>query len=327
MNWQPTIRRHRPRAGLTLIELLVAVSILCIMLVAFGKIISESRKVVSVSQATLRANNAASSLEQAFREDIRRATQNGFLCISTRGGNPALYCATAGPVGSMTDAASPAQMRSNGKIVAYALNGSTLLRGGWLLRPEGGTFDSSKDFLWGQDVADIQMAGKPAIHQSFVTSLDTGANGILDNVTWPPVNDADLKNSWKYLAGNISQLSIMWTDGTPRYDGDGTNNGTNHRVGLNWYGIGRDSSDATKLAISPQDKTNGVGNWIGRTVDKLTSGQFEYDAGGYHALWTKDDPSKWPLAVKISFNITDPGMPDQVKTGGIPFEIVVPIGR
>lgn len=302
MNRRSTIRGYAARRGLTLIELMVAVSLLCIMIVAFSMIVAEARKVVSTSQASLRANTAAVALEQAIRDDIRRATQNGFLCISTRGGQPAIYCATAGPAGSMTDWADPTLMKSNGKIVAYAVDATgNLVRGSWLIRPEPNAWDSTKDFWWSKDIADFQIINKGALHAGIIAPLDVSdgsANDVLANVTWPPTNSTQIANSWKFLAANVSGMTIQWTDGTTRADGS-----------MNWYG-------ASSPRATPEP-----------APAMLKYGECEHRLGGYHALWTKDDPSKWPKAIKINFTITDPGMPAQVTSGGTPYEIVVAIDR
>lgn len=318
------------RRGLTLMELMVAVAMMAIMITAFGHIVAECRKIVSISQSNQRGNIQVMALEQNLRDDIRRTTQAGFLCIATKdlgGGRkvPVLFCTTAGPGSSMTDAgAMTAYARSNGMIAGYGLanSGTTnfvLWRSAWMLRPETTVATPpNSDLLFKWDLADFQSNNRAWLHNNFLVpalSSNTMSPGTLD---WPLDLDANagrLANTWQYLAGNCTDLAIQWTDGSYRYDGT-------RRVGLNWYGIASDGTVTPKII-----------GWGSRDVTALPPDECEYNAGAaaqplYYALWTKDNQNNWPVAIRFTFHVNDPAMPQEFQgAAGQVFEIIVPLDR
>ena len=96
-----TLLRRRP-PGMTLIELLVSIAILSMIILIFSMILSRSQALVSTSQAAMRGNAAAAAIAETIRSDIRRVTQNGFLCITQAADKtPILIMTTAGPTDSV----------------------------------------------------------------------------------------------------------------------------------------------------------------------------------------------------------------------------------
>ena len=79
------IERRRPRrAGFTLVEMLVALSILIILMAAVGEIFSLAGRTVRVGQATLAAMSSIRAVEAQIAHDIHHLDTNGFLVIRQR---------------------------------------------------------------------------------------------------------------------------------------------------------------------------------------------------------------------------------------------------
>ena len=77
------IERQR-RAGFTLVEMLVALSILIILMAAVGEIFSLAGRTVRVGQATLAAMSSIRAVEAQIAHDIHHLDTNGFLIIRQR---------------------------------------------------------------------------------------------------------------------------------------------------------------------------------------------------------------------------------------------------
>ena len=71
-------------AGFTLVEMLVALSILIILMAAVGEIFSLAGRTVRVGQATLAAMSSVRSMESQIAGDIHHLDTNGFLVIRQR---------------------------------------------------------------------------------------------------------------------------------------------------------------------------------------------------------------------------------------------------
>ena len=72
------------RAGFTLVETLVALSILIILMAAVGEIFSLAGRTVRVGQATLAAMSSVRAVESQIARDIHHLDTNGFLVIRQR---------------------------------------------------------------------------------------------------------------------------------------------------------------------------------------------------------------------------------------------------
>lgn len=307
---------RRRAHGLTLVELLVAVGILSMMILAFATIMNQSRKVVTGSQSIMRANTAAEAIMQSFRDSIRRMTQNGFLCIDTEYAGtttvPRLYLTTAGVADSKTMAES-----GTGSFSCFGLcNASSgteriLWRQEWVLRPGIGSWeqDVDQDTIRNADLSQVQSLPRysAANNSDDVNDLvNFLANIAPASLNPSPSTLAEVNAAWQLLASQCDHLTISWTDGSP---------GTF----LQWY----DKDNPQQPGASPA-------GWEDRDV---AAGQIEYDADPasgtyrYRALWTKDNQSNWPRAIRVRFWLNDPTMQEFTGPNGMFYEVICPVAR
>ncbi len=304
------------RAGLTLMELLVTVGIMVIMILTFGQILSSSQKAVNVSQTAMRTGSAGSAIEKVIRDDLRKITKNGFLCITQASdGSPRLVAVTAGVTPSKTGTDI-----GNGGIIALGLcdnlAGSLPIfyHQAWVLAGSGGTPGV------GSDILNYDMESVVRLPRHDASNYDMNELAEFVGLTWaPPSSDTpnrsislptsdidDVVALWQVLASESYALSIQWTDGT-----DTGNN-------LNWYGI-----DGSGGSYSITAKTS----WSGVNIANDPN-QIEFNAGGgaYRALWTKDNQSNWPVAIRIQFTISNPAVIG-TEEASREYEIIAPVGQ
>ena len=79
-----SLPRQRRAAGFTLIEMLVALSILIILMAAVGEIFNLAGRTVRVGQATLAAMSSIRAVESQIVRDVKHLDTNGFLIIRQR---------------------------------------------------------------------------------------------------------------------------------------------------------------------------------------------------------------------------------------------------
>jgi len=304
-----------------------------IMILTFGQILSSSQKAVNVSQTAMRTRSAGSAIEKVIRDDLRKITKNGFLCITQASdGSPRLVAVTAGVTPSKTGTDI-----GNGGIIALGLcdnlAGSLPIfyHQAWVLAGVGGTQPAA-----GSDVMTHDMESVVRLSRN---DMNTLAGSIAN--TWAPPNTYtpqrsiripagdinDISALWQVLASECYAVSIQWTDGTY----DGTNN-------LYWYGIEcndggtlDDPTDDSYTAYSKHPTTgvpvsSGVDAWPGVAFDGGDPNQIEFDAGGYRALWTKDNQSNWPVAIRIRFTISNPAVIG-TEEASREYEIIAPVGQ
>jgi len=285
--------RHRSRRAFTILELLVAVTILLMMISMVGMILSSSRKLTKTAQGKMRANAAAAAIAEVLRDDVRRITKNGFLCITEWEGQARLVATAAGHAQSLT-----VKDGGTGELVCYGIddnradpNSKTndiLFRVGWILNESA----SGSDILnW--DLSDLQMLPWPEVNNGINTVLSRSKT---DALRVPPLTLAEVGELWKVVATHCSDVSIRWTDGTL----DGGN--------LRWYGPG-----------SPKDS-----NWSSRNVYSNKT-EFNAGSGAYRALWTQRNQNNWPLAIKVRFELRDPHMPPEFEN--VDYEVICPVGQ
>ncbi|MFP4052369.1 MAG: type II secretion system protein J [Phycisphaerae bacterium] len=303
---------ERSRRGLTLIEMLVGVAVLAMLILAFSMILSTSQNVVSVSQSNMRNNSKALALAQVLRADLRQVTQNGFLCIAQKGkdGPPFLIFTQAGLTESLTAAES-----GSGAVVTLGMcdRGNyevedeeavkVLLRQGWVLKaPEVGDKEGDTEGdVWLHDLSfflalprDANSGGETI--QTYVKSAMNFAPSEVD----VPIDSMDgLNEIWQVLAENCVELSIHWTDGSTSSNG------------LNWYGV--------------EYRRDGK-KW--KPDVKESEGDIEEDKSPYLALWTKENQSLWPEAIRIRFAPKDTaGSAQDVGDARTDYEVVCTIGK
>ncbi|MBC8309178.1 MAG: prepilin-type N-terminal cleavage/methylation domain-containing protein [Phycisphaerales bacterium] len=75
------IVKHPARLAFTLIELMVAVVVLLVVMIAVGRIFSTTSDMTASGRATSETLQQAIAIEQRFREDIANITHDGFFAI------------------------------------------------------------------------------------------------------------------------------------------------------------------------------------------------------------------------------------------------------
>ncbi len=305
-----TYNKNRDRSALTLIELLVSTAILSMMILLFSMVLNSTQKVTSTAHATMRGNAAAAAIADAIRKDFARITRNGFLCIrqqvSTMPVSPAtIFFTTSGPSPSVTG-----PEVGPGMIVSYGIDtNGTLWRRGWILDPVGTSPD-----VFQMSASELYASSGPTL-QLTISSLsnDVQTNG-LEPIPVPGELDG-IDRQWQILALNCSDLSITWADGSDYYGAGPAGNTNDGHV--DWYGIRPDAFPAIYDANDVQAQGTPAGSGItALNTPELTTSP-------YDALWTRDGQAPWPQAIKISFVIIDPDMPEQLQ--GQRYEVICPI--
>ena len=323
MKFTDKIRRDRP--GMTLIELLVSTAILSLMLMLFSMVLNSTQKVTSTSHATMRANAAAAGIADAIRKDFARITKNGFLCITqTADGSPVLMFTTSGITASVTSnnvATEAVVMLGLCPNTATANpNDRVLWTKRMLLDPI--TPDSPGDDIW--EDAGFQAVASRVTLNGLITNV--GATGIVD-IEVPPITIlgapgidvstelAAYSRLWQVLAIDCEGLSIMWTDGSD----------TNADGQMDWYGIiHRFDNTLTPPSVYEVEAQAPLLIWRGRGASQ-TDFEFNWALPGpaaYRTIWFRRDQN-WPSAIKISFVIKDPDMPEQLQNKR--YEVICPI--
>ncbi|MFP4214396.1 MAG: type II secretion system protein J [Phycisphaerae bacterium] len=280
--------------GLTLIELLVAVAILAMLILSFSMILSTSQRVVTASNSHMRKNTTATALSQILRADLRRVTQSGFMCIAETSSGDMLILTQAGLAESVT---SP--NTGGGSVVTIGLcdtdgmDEQTLFRQGWVLNDRG----LSDGDMQNWDLSELTVLPREDPGGGGTNSVDEYVEYAIgqapSSVTIPIQQQADLHELWQALAPGCTELKIRWTDGTRDSDG------------LKWYGPGSEANDP----------------------------DIEYTVGStdehYRALWTNENQTNWPVAVKLTFTLKDVALPDadRAESEGNEYEVICTIGK
>ncbi|MGC9454196.1 MAG: PulJ/GspJ family protein [Phycisphaerae bacterium] len=216
-----TVLRNR-RRGLTLAELMVSVAVLSVIAVTFTTILSQSQRVVSMSQQTMRANANAAAIAQTIQKDFRRLTHNGFLRIAGPRDDQRLYLVCAGPSRSVTGGP-----MGTGSIVSYGLcdnpngNGKVLYRTAWVLHREDTDppdFERHNDYpdVIRADLADVQRLG----HLGMRDLIDDELEELYPRSLAVPPGDLDeINDLWMVLTDNVEEVEFAFTTGET--DGDG----------------------------------------------------------------------------------------------------------
>ncbi|MFW6146747.1 MAG: PulJ/GspJ family protein [Planctomycetota bacterium] len=234
---QATNRQHAPhrpavgrrRAGMTLVEVIVATAVFAILLLGFGLVFSQTHKVVDTAESAMRANAKAAAITRTIRRDLSRASQQGLLALGydDDGGyddgqsRPRLILTAAGPTPSLTGSA-----RGNGALVCLGARPKSaseadefiLWRAGYVLSPDAASgadvFDGG-----GFDLADLQALPQPEMGD-LVDDL-CGLGAYNDDLTVPPTNLGEIGQLWQVLSAWCTELEIAWTDGPAGGGGGG----------------------------------------------------------------------------------------------------------
>ena len=281
-------RHHRKRhnvpsatnwhAGMTLIELMVALGILAGVIVIVNSMIINAKHAIVSAQDALVVNANARAVIARLRADLASITREGFLaiCNDPDDGQHLVFTAV-GPFASMVDSS-----MANSARIDYGRTTDSeqiLWRRAILLDP---TNNSQYDH---EQIALADYRAWPRAFINFVLYNNSGGynyNGInfpcfinpLENIAIPPITLEDVNNLWPYLASPCTELKIEWTDGSLS---DGK---------ITWYG-----------PDNPKDS-----NWDthGPTDNTIEYANF---AGKYCALWTWENKDNWPKALRITFTL------------------------
>lgn len=313
------------RAAFTLVELLVAVLIMVLMMLAFGMILSESQKTVSIAQNQSRGNQIADAIARTLRNDLARLSKNGFLCITRYqagvASRPYLLFTTSGNQQSRVGAyrtldgisiygwATPTP--GGGAVLAQYTH--ILFREGFLTWDSGGGNES--DLL----AADVLNTSLARIQTKSRVDIDTYLNQLYeagriprddDYFVYPPQQLSDVAKCWQILSAEINSLGIQWTDGSIH--------STNET--LNWFGI---DSDSDAQYRDPATGNPAESGWKSYDIgDNVPEYQSTY---GYRALWTHHNQNNWPKAIRVKFTIYDEEFQKASGQSATEYEVIVPI--
>jgi len=209
-------------AGMTLVEMLVAISVLAVMILAVSSILVQTQRFISAAQENRRSHAMAFTIARIIRRDLRRVSKDGFLYIS---GDNKLIFSTAGPVAGISEST-----RGDGSIVCYGQQ-STTSGTKYLWRPEYicncTTGTASPDISGERINVNFSILRQCAASSGDANSpftLQTLANRVASttpgNMQLPPATASDLKNLWQVLVTNIDNFKVSWTDGTKGTDGN-----------------------------------------------------------------------------------------------------------
>ena len=181
---------------------MVAVSILAILIVIFGGILSQVQRVISLSNEAIRIDRTVAALDKLIRRDVSSINKGGFLKITE--GNQIAFTG----VGSFESKMSPGQT-ANAAIIDYGrLGGSNVLwRRQHLLKPE---LDA--------DTGDMLKAS--VAESTTVESSEYTDDAV---ITLPPTSAADWMN---YVAGNCTDFRVSWWNGADWSAEDGSGSWT-----------------------------------------------------------------------------------------------------
>jgi prepilin-type N-terminal cleavage/methylation domain-containing protein len=305
--FHPLAARKRAPRGLTLIELLVSVTILTVMILAFSTILVQSQRFISITQATRRSHALAATVARIVRNDIRRATQSGFMAIGADADNNGrLVFSTAGVTHGLV-----ASSAGSGSLICYGLVMNDLDKTRTILwRPEyvyndteiNPSFQTTDDSVQLSSLAIQSMSRDP--NGGGLSLRDVAAEFLNkrpdDTLRVPPRELGQINDLWQVLGSNCRDLSVMWTDGQTR-DTDAN--------AVRWYGV----DPTAPVAINPSNQPD---------IEPQAQGQ-----SGYFALWTHENQANWPLAIKIRFKFTskDEDMPKAFREG-LEYEVICNIG-
>ncbi len=356
----PKSRRLGRRRGFTLIELLVSATIIVLMLMIVGTILSAAQKTVSATEAFIRANAKVAAMRTVVREDLRRATKMGFICLAQApDGSPRLIFTTAGYANSATGATS-----SNGTLEIIGTVNDTasppvgiVYRQAMMLNyvcddpswtwyranPEQGIEDYGSLQTRRRDPSTpIEPRYHPNPINEFIDYIIPGAPGAAIpvaplNIDRAGVSLLDIQEYfWKVLCTKAYNLSIMWTDGSV--------DNSNPAKPLKWYGVSWNrtlNSGAGGYEVIAFDPAYAT---AGRTanssvIDAAGDNCFllEFPDNGYRAIWSKEYPNAvfdpggnkirpgWPVAIKLRFTMRDEYVPKDFNDAE--YEIVCPVAQ
>ena len=277
-------RRHNTQsatnwhAGMTLIELMVALSILAGVIVIVNSMIINAKHAIVSAQDVLVVNADARAVIARLRADLASITREGFLaiCNDPDDGQHLVFTAV-GPFASMVDSST-----ANSARIDYGRTTDSeqiLWRRAVLLDPTNNSQNDHEQITladykgWTRTEIDFALYNNSGGYSCSGMNFPCFINP-LENIVIPPITLEDVNNLWPYLASPCTELKFEWTDGSLT---DGK---------ITWYG-----------PDNPQDS-----NWDSHSPDDNTI-EYANDAGKYCALWTWENKDNWPKALRITFTL------------------------
>ncbi len=281
---------YRHARGMTMTELLVSVTVLLIMIGAFNAILSQSRRVVTTSQATSRANSEATALMRMLRADLTAASQDGFMVIRRHEkGRCSLVFTTAGMYRSVTGTRA-----ANAARIEYGLDDT-----GAIDYHDNDDADDIENNLNLEECRPGNLFRRvvllaPTIPES--ESRDAG-NAKADESDLEKVSLGRYQQEWTKDDATPREKLLAALSGSYRVEGVDL-----PRIGLNY-----------DMVIPPQSLADVRRAWPLLTGECVTFDIEYLDPTASPAEWkqptasaptrtfTFDNPSAWPAAIKIHF--------------------------
>jgi len=208
-------RRRRPAGrAFTIIEMLVTITAMSLIVAAFGNILVQCKRVVTVSHRTMRANHRVAVITESIRRDFRRLSRDGFLYLGSSGGNGTIVLTTGDATESVLGDA-----KGLGSFVAYGLTTSSTsdeMSPTVLWRPEyiftddesGSYPDTDKGLGFNVTMQDLRAESAGGFQ-----SLATSVIGRKGPVPMPPESMSDAGELWQVLTDKVVEFKVAWTDG------------------------------------------------------------------------------------------------------------------
>ncbi|MDP6634262.1 MAG: prepilin-type N-terminal cleavage/methylation domain-containing protein [Phycisphaerae bacterium] len=202
---RPSAAHHCGRrvSGFTLIELMISVSIMAIIMLAFGGLLTRANQVVTEGERRMRSDAAASAIARIIRNDIRKITKNGFFRI----GKDVLVIVTAGKTQSAFSDKS-----GDGSIIVYGYHDASkvLYRKVMVLAKDAPTAENQKIvdcLIWkgsGINLAELQIMSADTMKE-MIDEVEKAP----DSMAYPPQTLHQVtKTMWMVLAGGCKELLI-----------------------------------------------------------------------------------------------------------------------
>ena len=241
--------------------MLVTVTAMSIIVAAFGTILVQCKRVVTISHRTMRANHRVAVITESIRRDFRRLSRDGFLYLGGSGDRGIVVLTTGDATASLLGDA-----EGLGSFVLYAITGSSTQgtgTGGILLRPEYVLTEETSLQFDDTDKALGHNLNLHDLHARTESEQRLLAQSMVNNCIFlmpvPPDSMQDASELWRVLSNRVESLSVAWTDG--------------------------------------------------RTTEEDPLGDFVWHAGDSD-IWTSRNAGNWPMAVRVSYSISDPDWPE-----------------
>lgn len=228
---------------------MVAVSILAILIVIFGGILSQVQRVISLSNEAIRIDRTVAALHKLIRRDVSSINKGGFLKIT--GGNQIAFTV----MGSFETRTQPV-LTGNAAIIDYGrLAGSGVLwRRLCVLTP--GEPNEFYPGDYGEDGDPYSMARRDTLKgEHYDALLDNAVEAKDDNDDYVYATEAAIKlpprvtEHWAdYVTGDCTEFKVFWWNGaTSEWSAEGATGSWSAANPDNW-------PEAVRIRFRLEDK-------------------------------------------------------------------------